>query len=47
MNVRERVNLKDEQQLRGIIFGDKSGPPLISPENRVCYNSYVNWPNAL
>ena len=47
VSVRERANLRDEKQPRGIIFGDKNGPPVISPEKRVFYTSYLNWPNAL
>ena len=47
VSVRERANLRDEKQPRGIIFGDKNGPPVISPEKRVFYTSYLNWPNVL
>jgi hypothetical protein len=47
VSVRERANLRDEKQPRGIIFGDKNGPPVISPEKRVIHTSYLNWPNTL
>ena len=47
VNTRKRANSRDEKLPRNISFGGENGPPLISPENRVCHSSYVNWPNAL